>query len=221
MRSETLDATAADGRVLRVEFVWRGDRFGHVLSMGDDVGPFIPLMESVEGDAGDASPPSPPLQSLSLETLPDGRRVALLVGMAGRGHWSASIEPVAGAAAIDFDLACRIAGSGGALASNYRLTASGDTSLFSAADRSWIECQQESGAAIAVSIKKPVESTSLEVLSDSTFAVVALNRPSAATARWCYRCEYVKPDSGLPISALSSPHRRTRHSGGGPLLDRG
>lgn len=195
MRSETLDATAADGRVLRVEFVWRGDRFGHVLSMGDDVGPFIPLMESVEGDAGDASPPSPPLQSLSLETLPDGRRVALLVGMAGRNHWSASIEPIAGTAALEFDLACKTSGLSCELASNYRIVANEVASLFAAADSSWIECRPTSGAALVFSTKQLAVPASLQVLSASTCAVRALNRPTAATARWCYRCEYLTPDA--------------------------
>jgi len=34
--------------------------------------------------------------------------VALLVGMAGRSHWSLSVEPIAGRAAFLFDAACRL-----------------------------------------------------------------------------------------------------------------
>src|SRR6187401_2284712 len=77
---------------LRVEFLWCGDRFAHVVSLADPDGEAIPLWRSEEGEAI----PCPPLQDLSIETLPDGRRVALLVGKAGRGHWSASIETAPG-----------------------------------------------------------------------------------------------------------------------------
>jgi hypothetical protein len=106
---------------LQVDFRFRGDRFSHVVSLiGRGESP-IALLESVEGTATEAWPPSPPLQSLNIESLPDGRRVALLVGMAGRGHWSASIETLPHPAGFLFDIACRTTGSEGKLASTYRL----------------------------------------------------------------------------------------------------
>jgi hypothetical protein len=46
--------------------------------------------------------------------------VALLVGMAGGSHWSASIEPVSGAASLLFDLACRHSKGPKCLGSQYR-----------------------------------------------------------------------------------------------------
>jgi hypothetical protein len=101
-----IEACAADGRLLRVEFVWRGDRFGHVISLVDADGA-RPLLESVEGSLADAWPPSPPLQSLTIETRQADSRVALLVGMAGRSHWSASIEALPDRAELRFDMACR------------------------------------------------------------------------------------------------------------------
>lgn len=91
------------GRLI-VEFYQQADRVGHALLAvaGDRE---LLLAESVEGNTEQDWPPSPPLQQLSWETTPDGRRCALLVGMAGISHWSASV--VADEAAIRFELACR------------------------------------------------------------------------------------------------------------------
>lgn len=107
MRSEVIEAVGSDGRVLRVDFVWRGDRYAHTVSMIDTDGAIVPLLKSIEGETDDNWPASPPLQTLSVENLIDKGRVALLVGMAGRSHWSASIESVHGEAKVVFDLACR------------------------------------------------------------------------------------------------------------------
>jgi hypothetical protein len=110
---EFLEVKATSGAVLRVEFIRLADRYQHVISLDDYGGSagqrMIEVLRSAEGDAGDAWPSSPPLQSLSIETLNDGRRVALLVGMAGRGHWSASVETDEARTALMFDVACRSA----------------------------------------------------------------------------------------------------------------
>jgi hypothetical protein len=107
MRKEAIEALGSTGVALRVEFIWREDRYRHTISLIDGDGSIVPLFESFEGVSEDDWPPSPPLQTLSIERLPEGRQVALLVGMAGRSHWSASVEPVQGQAAIAFDIACR------------------------------------------------------------------------------------------------------------------
>jgi len=107
MRSETIEAMGSGGLRLRVEFVWRHDRYAHVISIVEANGAVQPLLESIEGTPAEDWPASPPLQSLSVETLTDGRRVALLVGMAGGSHWSASIEAVLDKPELVFDLACR------------------------------------------------------------------------------------------------------------------
>src|SRR5207244_9937204 len=109
----------SEGSRLRIEFAWLGDRYGHIISLIDAHGVAERLLESIEGTANDDWPPSPPLQSLSMETLTDGRRVALLVGLAGRSHWSASIEPALGKAELVFDLACRHGPNHGMLGSRY------------------------------------------------------------------------------------------------------
>jgi len=106
MRSESLDARGPAGLLLRVEFTLRGDRYGHVISAVSAGGSEV-LLQSIEGTPADDWPPSPPLVNLHRETLPNGRTALLLVGAAGRSHWSASIEAVPNEAKLVFDLACR------------------------------------------------------------------------------------------------------------------
>jgi hypothetical protein len=120
MRSETIEAVGNDGIRLRLEFRWQGDRYGHLISrirFGRDP---EPLLESIEGAPSDAWPPNPPLQSLTFQTLPSGASAALLVGMAGRSHWSASVEAVPNTAELIFDVACRHSDGPLYLGSQYR-----------------------------------------------------------------------------------------------------
>lgn len=118
-----LECTVSDELALRVDFIKLADRYRHELSAVIREGSIenvIPLCSSVEGTSDDPWPPSPPLQSLSIEKLSDGRTAALLVGMAGKSHWSASIAEVAGFAAIEFDFACRCAEVPARLGCEYR-----------------------------------------------------------------------------------------------------
>jgi len=107
MHNEAIEACGENGFLLHVEFERQLDRYGHTISMVDPSGGITPLLRSGEGVTEDDWPPSPPLQTLSMEKLSDARTVALLVGMAGRSHWSESVEPVIGEAKIVFDVACR------------------------------------------------------------------------------------------------------------------
>jgi hypothetical protein len=120
MRSEAIEATGSSGTSLRLEFIWLGDRYGQRISLIDAKGAAQQLLESIEGTPHDAWPPSPPLQSLTIETRPNGQHAALLLGMAGRCHWSASIETAEGKAALIFDIACRHGENPGHLGSLYR-----------------------------------------------------------------------------------------------------
>jgi hypothetical protein len=106
MPSEIIEAIGNDGIGLRLEFRWQGDRYGHLISRIEPGGDPQRLLDSIEGVTSDAWPPSPPFQSLTLHTLPSGVS-ALLVGMAGRSHWSASMEAVPNSAELIFDVACR------------------------------------------------------------------------------------------------------------------
>ena len=116
---EPASLTVTDGDSLRVDLFWQHDRYSHrivaVLS-----GREIPVIESVDGTDKDAWPPSPPLQQLSIEELAPGRQVALLVGMAGKSHWSVSIEPQPEQRGFVFDVACRSRDVAHWLGSTYR-----------------------------------------------------------------------------------------------------
>ena len=108
-----VESVTATGHRLRVDFFKLADRYGHRLSVvvrdEADREALVPLAESIEGSSDDPWPPSPALQSLSIEQLAGGCTAALLVGMAGRSHWSASIEvkPEDALGLIQFDFASR------------------------------------------------------------------------------------------------------------------
>jgi hypothetical protein len=76
-----------------------------VISSGSQI---LTELRSVEGTSADQWPPSPALQSCTIQEIAPEQSAAFLVGMSGTSHWSASIEPVAGAGAFVFDVACRI-----------------------------------------------------------------------------------------------------------------
>jgi hypothetical protein len=107
------------GRRLKVEFSRDGDRFQHQVSLVDGQRQHV-LLSSVEGDEHASWPPSPPLQQVTAEEGPQGSGVLLLVGMAGRSHWSVSVEAAPSAAAVILDVACRMVGECGRLRSHYR-----------------------------------------------------------------------------------------------------
>ncbi|HND53526.1 MAG TPA: hypothetical protein PLV92_14050 [Pirellulaceae bacterium] len=98
---EIVRAVNARGVGLQVRFTRVGDRFAHCIELvttRDAIG--VPLLTSVEGDNNSAWPPSATLQQLHIERR-DGigpsaetfSHVALMVGLAGRSHWSLSVEP--------------------------------------------------------------------------------------------------------------------------------
>lgn len=99
------------GTGLRVVFVKRGDRWGHVICTVEDAGQsheqLTPRLISIERDDRAGRPGSPPLQNMSIEQRANGA-VALLVGMAGNSHWSASVEAIDRERRVIFDVACRL-----------------------------------------------------------------------------------------------------------------
>ena len=83
-----LEATGDDGSGFRIEFVWTGDRYRHLIYTVHQ-GVSSPVLTSVEGDDQSNWPPSPPLQQVSIEEV-DGNPAAFGVGMAGKSHFSAA-----------------------------------------------------------------------------------------------------------------------------------
>jgi hypothetical protein len=111
-----------EGGPWRVTFERRGDRYGHRIELieADKV---TPLLESIEGTPEEDWPASPALKELHLEDRPGGKQLALLVGMAGRSHWSMSVELDPQAAQLVFDVACRLRDEPRQLSSTYRVAA--------------------------------------------------------------------------------------------------
>ncbi|MBC8352738.1 MAG: hypothetical protein H8E66_12150 [Planctomycetes bacterium] len=122
----SLNAVNTDGLGLQVQFFWHQDRHCHTISLLVD-DRRIPVFESVEGSNVEDWPPSPALQQLSVEELRPDTLVGLLVGMAGKSHYSISIEPTSGRAAFVFDVACRSSEPPEQLGSGYLLVAHGLT----------------------------------------------------------------------------------------------
>jgi len=105
---------------LRVCFRWTDDRYAHEIWLLDGA-QWICALASIEGSPQDDWPASPPLQSLAVDTRDDGTAVALLVGMAGSSHWSASVQLDPAVSCVRFDVACRVRAShAGPLGSTYR-----------------------------------------------------------------------------------------------------
>jgi hypothetical protein len=114
---ESIQFMLAEGVGLRTTFVWRDDRYSHVVTLIEPEGEHT-VLESVEGKPDDPWPSSPALQQLSVQGTGE-QRVALLVGMAGKSHWSMSVEVSQPQRGIVFDVACRLNESTESLGSSY------------------------------------------------------------------------------------------------------
>ena len=172
-----------EGGGLGVRFFRRDDRVAHEIGLAESGG-WTVVLASCEGSADEDWPPSPPLQTLHVEAREGNRQVALLVGMAGKSHWSASIELDPTSNCLVFDVACRTrAGHLGLLESRYRLTRPPHqfnqerAVLDAGARRLIVECGNTSAGSQI--------SADTEELRVSPAAVRA--GATAQTVRWAYR----------------------------------
>lgn len=143
-------------------------------------GDWQPVLATVEGTPADEWPASPPFQSLHVEARDDGRTLALLVGMAGHSHWSASVEIDAAARCVRFDVAARVrTHRPGPLTSSYRTTAA----------------QRDPHTALRVEPGQRFGPTHLEQ-SGEQIAIVARSTSDECpqTVRWDYRLQAVTAD---------------------------
>ena len=116
-RDESIQFKLTEGVGLRTTFVWRDDRYAHVVTLIEPKGEHM-LLESAEGKPDDPWPSSPAFQQLSVQGTGD-QRVVFLVGMAGKSHWSMSVVVSQPQRGIVFDVACRVNESVGILGSSY------------------------------------------------------------------------------------------------------
>ncbi len=120
------ESVLLDGDALgALAFEWCGDRFNHSWSF-----PNSPVrLQSVESDCDAAWPESPPLQQIHSQSFGDGREVIFGVGMAGRGHWSASFTLVPDLRYWVVELACKLTQEPERLVSSYRIQSESGTQV--------------------------------------------------------------------------------------------
>ena len=104
----SLESVAPTGQILRLVLEQAADRVSHRIEILDAAAHVLAELRSVEGTSTDEWPSSPALQSCSLQEIRPGERAAFLVGMAGKSHFSASIEAIPQVGAFYFDFACRV-----------------------------------------------------------------------------------------------------------------
>ncbi len=190
MDLRSLEALDTAGTGLRIDFVRRGPRWGHQISVLAQ-GRGVPLLESVEGDDQQPFPPSPPLQQLVIEPRPGGVPVAMSVGMAGTSHWSVCVEALAATLTLRLDIACRCSSDGHRLMSTYlpvaRWQKSVDSaSLYATVDQ--LECRL---------VPQGLEKNEAEaLLLDDKVIVRPTTLGGGRTVRWCYDIVLSPPADG-------------------------
>lgn len=97
-------ATFIQSSSLRLDFSKPKDRFESAVSLAE----LGTVLKSQEGSPEDEFPASPPFQECSIESRSANEQVALLVGMAGKNHWSAAISTDSRPNRLVFDVACRV-----------------------------------------------------------------------------------------------------------------
>jgi len=103
-----LESSSSSGFRLRLIFEQGTDRVAHLIELLNPAGEILAELRSAEGTSADEWPPSPVLQSCSLQEIRPAQSAAFLVGMAGKSHWSASIEVIPDECAFALDVACRV-----------------------------------------------------------------------------------------------------------------
>jgi len=173
---------------LRLQFARSGDRFVHQVLWLDTAGNEHLLLTTAEGDDTNPWPPSPPLQDLHLESRGAGATVALAVGMAGRSHWSLSVEALP-VGELRFDVACRANDPPGPLASSYRL---GEGVVAEVSPEGiTLAVQGQTAAIIAATaantvLESPASSISPTTAASLAIAPMQVPAVAPATVRWQY-----------------------------------
>jgi len=173
---------------LRVRFVFCEDRYAHEVQVADGAD-WRCLLRSVEGSPLEAWPASPPLQSLHMEDRGGNQRLALLVGMAGNSHWSASIELDTATSCARFDIACRVRAPAAApLMSTYEFVPGVTTIVFDDCTGYVSRRKQVDGSRARIQVGASREWAVLEFVPGQLKIVAVDDAPSSATrtVQWGY-----------------------------------
>jgi hypothetical protein len=177
----TLESASPGGHILRLVLEQAGDRVAHRIEVLNADSRILAELRSVEGSSIDEWPPSPALQSCSLQEVRPGERAAFLVGMAGKSHWSASMEALPYEGVLVFDFACRVHQTPQWLGTSYaiRLPSPHAVTRF-----------EQLKAGIAIHLARPAQE------NDQSLRLACPEASPAkfpATLRWRYRIYLTEP----------------------------
>ncbi|MCE9554753.1 MAG: hypothetical protein K8T91_15465, partial [Planctomycetes bacterium] len=161
---------------LRLSFHAFGDRLAHTVGLvvGNRV---VPLLASVEGTPADDWPPSPPLTTIELSSQA-GVQHALLLGMAGRSHWSVAVVLNEAARRLEFEIATRMKEPATLLGSAYR------TMVAARSHREGVELAVDGET---IRVEAPSQQPAVRVTPDGLNVPVELPAgPFPQTVRWSY-----------------------------------
>ncbi|MCA9131645.1 MAG: hypothetical protein KDA45_00750 [Planctomycetales bacterium] len=157
-------------------FQWAGDRYHHQWRFAEQRASVSLL--SVESDSETLWPLSPPLQQIHRQSFGDGREVIFGVGMAGRGHWSASFTLVPELKCWIVELACRAAVEPQDLVSTYRLQGQ-----WTAAEEGAFRCDR-GPSPLCVEAIGPGSTAELQA---DLLTIRPQQTAAAATTQWAFR----------------------------------
>lgn len=164
------------GGLGKLSFEWLGDRYQHAWLQGDEA-----LLRSSDQAVPVTWPDSPPLQQIHQQSFADGREVIFGVGMAGRGHWSASFTLVPDLRCWIVELACRSSSRPESLASSYKLN-----NLWQPCDNSvfW-QCQT---ASVLFQLE-PIQTNTRVQINEKNLAFMPLeiSTQTPSTTQWAFR----------------------------------
>lgn len=189
-----LAAIDANGTGAWAEFARHGDRYTHQLVAQDNAGGSCPLLTAVEDRLHHAWPCSPVTQGLNMDDLrrydPGDAPAAMLIGMAGDGHWSMTVERDRDQSkcGLVFDVACRVKSLPPRLTSTYRLGEAVKSTKIAVGVL--LECHIGSFELRPVAFSKISDSASCQIELTATevclVTEITWESPVPATIQWRY-----------------------------------
>lgn len=194
MQSWTLEGPLQSATAT-VQFTQQGDRIAHEVRIQPHGGGAELVWNSVEGTDAEDWPLSPPYQELMMQEI-GGRQVALLVGMAGKSHWSLSVDIDSQRNSVRFDAACRIATTPRQLGSTYRgPTAPSIVRSTESASRQPPVSQPQQSRSADAEPNDPGEPITMDLGAGQYSIRLPGSLPCPATIRWVY--EFSLDEAGV------------------------